>query len=323
MPKGPLPEARAESILPGTVADQATDEDKLGFGPYVRAIADFLTNPHTSPPLTISIEGEWGSGKTSFMKQLIAELDARHQVTVEFNAWRHDTAKALWAAFALEFIRGIASGFSRTRRYLGHLLLFCLRFRWKTGWFELGRVAALYALAAITAAVGTYLIITAGPGALAQVIDHETTADWVAWIFGGLSGVAALFTLGGRVAKSLHNALSTDLQQYLQAPDYGEHIAFIERFHKDFKKIVAAYAGDATVYVFIDDLDRCEVPRAADLMQAVNLMISSNPQLVFIMGMDRAKVAAGFAVKHEKVLPYLCESERGDRGEGQTPTLTP
>jgi hypothetical protein len=38
-----------------------------------------------------------------------------------------------------------------------------------------------------------------------------------------------------------------------------------------------ACAGNRWVFVFIDDLGRCEVPRAADLIQALNLMISSNP----------------------------------------------
>ena len=53
-----------------TIGDQPTKEDTLGFKPYVIAIAKFLTAPDTKPPLTISIEGEWGRGKSSFMKQL-------------------------------------------------------------------------------------------------------------------------------------------------------------------------------------------------------------------------------------------------------------
>jgi len=63
--------------------------------------------------------------------------------------------------------------------------------------------------------------------------------------------------------------------------------------------------------VFIDDVDRCVPPKAADLMQAINLMISDNPRLIFIIGMDREKVAAGLAVKHEKLLPYIT-SQRTD-----------
>jgi len=50
--------------------------------------------------------------------------------------------------------------------------------------------------------------------------------------------------------------------------------------------------------VFIDDLDRCEVPKAADLMQAINLMIGDGSPLFFIIGLDRGKVAASIAFKY-------------------------
>lgn len=80
----------------------------------------------------------------------------------------------------------------------------------------------------------------------------------------------------------------------------------MEKFHEDFKKIVEAYAGkNNKVYVFIDDLDRCEFAKSADLMQAFNLMISNDPHIIFILGMDREKVAAGLAVKYKDILPYL------------------
>jgi predicted KAP-like P-loop ATPase len=53
--------------------DQSSDKDQIGFAPYAEAIADFLSHPGTQPPLTLSIEGEWGAGKSSFMLQ-VADL---------------------------------------------------------------------------------------------------------------------------------------------------------------------------------------------------------------------------------------------------------
>jgi formylglycine-generating enzyme required for sulfatase activity len=40
-------------------------------------------------------------------------------------------------------------------------------------------------------------------------------------------------------------------------------------------------------------------------MQAINLMIADDPSVVFILGMDREKVAASLAVKYENILKYL------------------
>jgi hypothetical protein len=57
-------------VTGSAVGDQPTATDSLGFGPYVEALAGFLRSEATAPPLTVSIEGEWGSGKSSFMMQL-------------------------------------------------------------------------------------------------------------------------------------------------------------------------------------------------------------------------------------------------------------
>lgn len=59
------------------------------------------------------------------------------------------------------------------------------------------------------------------------------------------------------------------------------------------------------MYVFVDDLDRCQIPKAADLMQAINLMISGDAQLVFVIGMDWEAVAAGIAAKNAGLVRYL------------------
>ena len=69
-----MPESRDKSEKYIVVSDQPTTKDSLGFTPYAIAIADFLTSPDTKPPLTLSIEGKWGSGKSSFMKQLESEI---------------------------------------------------------------------------------------------------------------------------------------------------------------------------------------------------------------------------------------------------------
>jgi len=104
---------RTASVLPISVHDQATPTDELGFAPYVLALSRFLTNQYTVPPLAVSIEGDWGSGKSSFMMQVEKQIvhmerlqheylsskvgrsrrkpgyKRREPLTVWFNAWRH------------------------------------------------------------------------------------------------------------------------------------------------------------------------------------------------------------------------------------------
>jgi hypothetical protein len=352
---------RNESIAAANISDQASESDLLGFTPYVEAIAEFLTNEKTEPPLTLSVEGGWGSGKSSFMKQLQEEIKQLQRQKnqpepkmVWFNAWRHDKVEALWAAFALEFLRQISTPRSRAEvipTWRGHWKLFWRRLQWQENWQDLARILFLGLFFGSLALTIPVLFLTVGvPGINAfsnQVLcrlsppkESNPTPEAanqleaclasdpssanplesilnllliLAGLGGSATGALALLLKLGEIVGDPKN----DLKQYLEHPDYGSQVAFIEQFHEDFKKIVTAYAGKGNtayagkgnkVYVFIDDLDRCELTKAADLMQGLNLMISDDPHLIFILGMDREKVAAGIALKQKDILPYLPSS---------------
>ena len=236
-----MPDPIEISNLNASVSDQAAAKDALGFAPYVSAMAEFLTNPQTKPPLTLSVEGEWGSGKSSFMKQLqkaIEESSQKEQIqklenfeksgrlflyrifyrlpkepdnrvlnwfwvilwilcqilffsfslilsiwidflkwtftkfkrkprTVWFNAWRHDKAEALWAAFALEFIRQISTnrGISDVLpTFWGHCKLFWSRFSWKDGFLDFLRKISQVVLAISAIAMIIIFVIFQGEG---------------------------------------------------------------------------------------------------------------------------------------------------------------
>lgn len=355
------------------MCDHPTAEDSLGFGPYVEAIAAFLTSDATEPPLTISIEGEWGSGKSSFMLQLekaiagpskravfFKELPTRmggfttpgslakamreawkHQTrpTIQFNAWRHDKQDALWAAFALSVSRRLRKRVGFLRAWWGDIRLFLLRLSGLRGWLELCLLLAsiLFLLLSVSFLCNQLMIHLFVNGHLshdnlqalitqARVLVNPfadkkdpTAVNIVRQAYGSLltketathGSWFALFILAiagfVKFHKQLKLPISIDLKKYLAAPDYNGHTAFIESFHDDFARLVHAYAGNERVFIFIDDLDRCDVPRAAELMQAINLMISDAGRLIFILGMDREKVAAGITQKYKDLLPFLPE----------------
>ncbi|MGK7896777.1 MAG: P-loop NTPase fold protein, partial [Xenococcus sp. (in: cyanobacteria)] len=365
--------------LNAIAGDQPATIDSLGFEPYVIAIADFLTDPNTKPPLTLSIEGEWGSGKSSFMKQLEQEIQKKSEErnnyksfttwfkvrqgkfitlqlikyfklrfkpktqTVWFNAWRHDKAEALWAAFALSFLDQISTNRSLSDiipNSFGYLKLFSSRLNQKGKIFHITQFIATSSLVASIIIAIPILYFQVSPDKISQwsedivcMLEGESSEanntsqnkqtnnqqhnndcsekpknpilTWLLLIggFGGsFTGIAKLFTK----LKDIVGDPKMDLTQYLESPDYDKQIAFIEKFHDDFSKIVDAYAGkDEKVYVFIDDLDRCELGKSADLLQALNLMISNDPNIIFILGMDRKKVAATITYQQKDILPYL------------------
>jgi hypothetical protein len=63
--------------LGGAGNDRVADEDQLGFRYYVKAFADLITSPHTTPPLTIGIFGSWGMGKSFLLEHIEREIHRR------------------------------------------------------------------------------------------------------------------------------------------------------------------------------------------------------------------------------------------------------
>jgi hypothetical protein len=117
--------------------------------------------------------------------------------------------------------------------------------------------------------------------------------------------------LTGKIPESLRKRLfEAQLEKYIDKPDYKGKAAFVDAFSEDFSKMIEAYAptNGAKIFVFIDDLDRSEAPKAADLMQAINLMIGDGNSLIFILGLDRAKVSAAIAFKYHEIIPYIDHS---------------
>ncbi len=291
------PRRTYHAVQSTSIQDLPAEEDLLGFRPYVEALAAFLANERTQPPLTLSIEGEWGSGKSSFMLQLEAALrrELKERVRfIRFNAWRHDKEEALWSAFALEFSRQLMAThhwFALPGRWLRRLRLGGARLRRGQGWLS----ALLLAVPLLTLAAASWvhrdvlLALDAQLKTLLALVSSPLSVPIIQKIW-----------------KFFGNPFSVDLTKLEAAPSYESRIPFLEQFHEDFRLLMASYASPAEkIFVFIDDLDRCEVPKSAELLQALNLMIPEDSRVIFILGVDREKVAAGIAIRHEKLLPLV------------------
>ncbi len=64
------------------------EDDSLGIAPYVEALSTVIENCAT--PMTISIQGNWGTGKTSFMNLVENKLKKEDGLkTVVFNTWQY------------------------------------------------------------------------------------------------------------------------------------------------------------------------------------------------------------------------------------------
>ena len=65
--------------------DQAATEDLFNINKYIEGLTKFISVCNT--PMTISIQGSWGTGKTSIMQIIRSKLGTKNK-TVWFNTWQ-------------------------------------------------------------------------------------------------------------------------------------------------------------------------------------------------------------------------------------------
>ena len=76
------------------IPKRAQEKDTFGIEPYEKGLIRFIENTNT--PITISLQGEWGSGKTSLMNSLkknLCDKDCRKFHSIWLNTWEYALMK--------------------------------------------------------------------------------------------------------------------------------------------------------------------------------------------------------------------------------------
>ncbi len=113
--------------IAGFDSDMPDGKDLLGIEKEVEALCAVLAAKDVEPPLSLGLFGDWGSGKSFFMRMMEMRIEelmkvAQHAkgktaycsniVQLKFNAW-HYIETDLWASLASEIIDGLARALVR------------------------------------------------------------------------------------------------------------------------------------------------------------------------------------------------------------------
>lgn len=252
------PRYHSEKVMPilGRTDAPQTDRtaDKLNTEQYADGLARFVQDCQT--PLTVGVQGEWGSGKTSLMRMVEGQLRASNKPILLswFDTWQYgaiDDDEGLGIQLLLDLSRLLTQDLlnnadaQRTGTKIRGTLL------------SLGRLAKRGAKAIGSAvAAGTISQFT-------SFIDGGTLVDSIGSPTDGEDGPSLA---------AVRKAFQQLVQQYV-------------------KKAGGAESG-ARVVVFVDDLDRIRPGRAVALLEILKNFIDIE-HCVFIIACDHDVVREG------------------------------
>lgn len=248
-------------------SDNETDIDLLGFQ-HLKAAVRSIATDDTLLPATIGVYGDWGSGKTSLMRMVCADLEREPDTLVLwFNGWLFegfDDAKTALMGSIIDEIVARRPKWTGTKEKAGRLALKLLR---KLPLFKLLGVGSRVALG--YAAAGKV-------GAAASL-----AAD-------GLAGGSDLIATAQKLTENVDDLSADDVFAALDDEDTRNVRRSVREFHEDFAALLEA-AGIKRLVVFIDDLDRCVPDTIIETLEAIKLFLFA-PKTAFIIGADERLV---------------------------------
>ncbi len=290
-----------ESLNTMSVTDAAIRlpvEDRMGFWEDTKRFADAFVSHGAKLPLCLSVEGAWGSGKTSYMRLLEHRLRMKKARTVWINPWHHESEASLLSAVLEELRR---NGPPPIYRWDG------VRYRLRVLYQRHG----LHWFLMIGGSVGMAL---SDPDKLArwtadlQVLIPEKSAITSLWkslaeklsaaaMLGGVSfstlvlSLRRLYNLSAFVRTHLPERPKSRLTDAFLA---GQ-ISFRHRAQEELSQALRAVAPTRVV-VFFDDLDRCSPKNLRTAIETCSFLSTAGP-IGIVLGMSREQVESILATE--------------------------
>ena len=239
-----------------SVTDLPAYEDEFDIKHYINGLANFIKSCET--PLTIAIQGEWGSGKTSIMNMVREQLDHTKNFkykSIWFNTWQYaqfDSASRLNIMFIIDLIEQV---------------------------FEGEDVCSSQSLNKADPVKDIYKLL--------KVIS----SNYMDRVFQEKTGVNNITNI---IANTLSKDNEWDYQKYLNTESQSIR-KFKDTFESFVDYICYQNKYDRIIF-FIDDLDRIDPCRAVELMEIIKNYLDCK-KCIFVLAIDYDVVIRGVKAK--------------------------
>ncbi len=295
---------RVLSDVPGA----SSDDDALDFLSYAQALAFLIDRKDTHTPLIVAISAPWGAGKTTLATLVRQELqtpgdwDEPH-IICSFNAWNHDDAPNLGAAFAADVAQRANQCRELWRRIIQPLpsAMLTREQSWRRKLYVI-----LFALV-----VTAFLVFGPGVGTIMIAAAQPTGVHWTAAEHAAHGYALTVFVLIAALAFIYPKVLSGSqaVARFIQDPQGEAARGSMESVREQLGWLIRqATRGRRRFVIFVDDLERCRPPRAVEVCEVASQLLN-HADTVTVLVADMETIAMSAAIKYRAL-------ERQDYGEG-------
>lgn len=275
--------------------DRLAQKDSLGRQRLVDAIADILAAKENTEHQTIGLLGDWGAGKSTFIRLLKSALEERSTAKylfAEFNAWEYEHTDHMQAGVAREALKGLVADLGWWEK-----LKFVLKFSWKEKPKQMGGVLLSTVVLGIGTAVGSL-----------QSDSWQQIATWIG--AGGVITLVMIWKFIGYLQALIKSPLANEWKGLLSLPDYERYLGTIPVMKQQIQKLCKLRLGidqspekQQRLLFVVDDLDRCSHDGVIKTLEAVRLIMGI-PQVTVIIAIDQRIALASLALHYKDLAGY-------------------
>lgn len=290
------------------VPDTPASTDELGFDRFAVPLARTIAaTDRSTTPWTIGVYGEWGSGKTTFLKLVEKALEPSGVRPIWFNAWKYARDDNLWAALIEKIVVEARRSVRWYRQPDVRLRIWLRSIDFGAGFFELFRklLAIGFKVAMLTALilVAISLVPVNGNPVTGWFATSGLLADPAIRVLVGV--LAAMGTKPEALLKLFDVKLGADLGAFRRRRLHRSQTALLDDFTAEFQGVLNVVYRRKPLVVIIDDLDRCLPEQTLQIIETIKLFLDE-PGCVFLLAVDREVIEQAIRVKY-KDLPAVGE----------------
>jgi len=265
--------------------DNVEVNDKLNREPVAKSLArlinrEIFDNNTLKHAFMIHLQGEWGSGKSTFLNLLQSNLAIDHKWTViKFNAWQNQHLSPPWWSFIDQVYQGGIKNLGNIERQWIKFKETLRRIMWYSSWHKI--FALIMTLVLLLVIIFNHKAILE---TLSNILKTEgstfDTNDFIK-LFLSLGSVIGLIY-------SLFRFITTPL--LLKSSDQAKSFVTrasnpMERIQKHFNGLIDNFnTAGYNVAVFIDDIDRCNREYTVQLLEGIQTLFKDTKVLYVVAG---------------------------------------